>query len=808
MVPVLVLAAGFLAAFRLRLRLPPQSGPIMALAGYTVVGLLATLVGSPDRRVGLYWGASYAAVLVIAILLHGPQPSAGRLLQIHALNMVVTGVLALFFTILAVERQGLLDMIAHARFDRIFGGRPDLVGRAFLVTANGVGRFVAIAGLLCLARLLFSRGRIRLAWALPLMVALVVLAFTVSRTAIVAFGMAALVLGWLRFGTRPILLGGAAAVALTVVSGSVPHLVSYFERGQGIVALTGVGNRLSIWESTLRVVRTSPLIGRGFHADRLLLGGDHVHDAWLHALIQAGILGLILFTQAWFLAWKGLLKAGLRTRFSGARSSERLILVEVTAILAFLTVRTLTESTGAFFGVDEFLAVPILCAAALAPVWLHPRPRAEPRRVLVSAYAFCPPDTPKYQGGEDQLGWNLVLQLTRAYDVWVLTTSRARKEIEGALAGTGARLHVCFIDLPPPLRSNRLRWGLDQLYAYLWQVRAFFFAERLARVVGFDAVHHLTYANDWMASYPQALLSRPGLRGPGGGAHRVPKAFLSRFDRRARLIQRFRAGLQPIFRLDPIFWIGQWRARAILLCNREAMQALPKRWASKAEYFPVNGVSPEDFVSRPTARDPRFTVVSAGKLVPIKGHDLVLRAFARARTRLGPATLVIIGDGPERGRLTALAEQIGIAQDIRFAGWLDRPRLLAEMAAADVFAFGSVSDGGGAVIVEAMAQALPVVALDLAGPAMHITLETGVKVPATDLRDCEQRFADAFILLHQDPDLRQRMGAAARSRAKTEYSWDHLGNRLRAIFEERVFALPAGAEAQLQALPTEGPDIR
>src|SRR6185437_5932799 len=106
--------------------------------------------------------------------------------------------------------------------------------------------------------------------------------------------------------------------------------------------------------------------------------------------------------------------------------------------------------------------------------------------------------------------------------------------------------------------------------------------------------HHITFANDWMASYIGALLPIPYLRGPGGGAHRTPDGFLRQYTAGARFWERFRSLGQSVLTRDPIFLRGQRRAGAILLCNREAADAVPKSLRHKVQLFPVNAISDDD----------------------------------------------------------------------------------------------------------------------------------------------------------------------------------------------------------------------
>ena len=103
-----------------------------------------------------------------------------------------------------------------------------------------------------------------------------------------------------------------------------------------------------------------------------------------------------------------------------------------------------------------------------------------------------------------------------------------------------------------------------------------------------------------------------------------------------------------------------------------------------------------------------------GNLIPIKGHDLLLRAFAAIQDRL-PAisaalSLEIIGDGPERARLEQLAQELGIAAKVHFLGRQSRRAVADAMRRATVFALPSRYEGLGCVYLEAMSAGKPVIA--------------------------------------------------------------------------------------------------
>jgi glycosyltransferase involved in cell wall biosynthesis len=403
-------------------------------------------------------------------------------------------------------------------------------------------------------------------------------------------------------------------------------------------------------------------------------------------------------------------------------------------------------------------------------------------------------------GGEAVLGWNLVCQLGRFHQVWVLTSSANRSGIEAHLRSQPEpNITFVYVGLPRWLRPFLTFLGGIQFYAYLWQIRAYQVARKLHAQVKFDAFHHLTYANDWMASYTGALLRVPYLRGPGGGAHRTPKAFLSEYAFMARLWEAFRSFGQWVLRHDPVYLRGQRRARAILLCNREAMDAVPSRLKEKVLLFPVNGISAQDLrifrgvsrngdsgngpdANRQELSSTGFEVLSAGKLLALKGHALAIRAFAVFAKRHPDVHFTIVGDGPERPRLQNLVRELGVEEQVQLQKWTPRQDLLAQMGKCDVFLFPSLRDGGGAVVVEAMAASRPVICMDLAGPGMHVNEDCGIKIPARSPEEAVELMVEALERLYGNRQLRVKMGEAGRARAEQAYNWDRLGERLLAIY--------------------------
>jgi glycosyltransferase involved in cell wall biosynthesis len=406
-------------------------------------------------------------------------------------------------------------------------------------------------------------------------------------------------------------------------------------------------------------------------------------------------------------------------------------------------------------------------------------------KVLVSAYACLVNPEVSTPGGGDLMAWNVIEGLARQCDIWVVTCERNRKAIEEELSrGAMPGVVFQFVGLSPRLTPLLRRTGGLHVYAYLWQWAAYFAARRLHARVRFDLVHHLTYENDWMASIVGALLPVPFVRGPGGGAHRIPRPFLRGFSFRARVLERIRAAGQWLFRRDPFFLLGQSRARVILACNREALEGVPRRWRRKVGLLSVNGIAAHELAySCAYERGETYRVLSAGRLIPLKGFDLALRGFAAFARKCPSAEMIIVGSGPELANLRGLIRDLHLEQSAHIERWMPREELLDTMTRCDAFLFASLRDGGGLVVVEAMAAGKPVVCLDLGGPGLHVDESCGIKVAARNPDQVVADIAEALERLWGDPELSGRLGRGALERARRVYDWGRVAEQIMAAYE-------------------------
>jgi glycosyltransferase involved in cell wall biosynthesis len=407
-------------------------------------------------------------------------------------------------------------------------------------------------------------------------------------------------------------------------------------------------------------------------------------------------------------------------------------------------------------------------------------------KVLVSAYACHPLATEASFPGEAILGWNILRQLCRFCDVTVLTRSYNKGALENGLRERGLSADCRYVSLPRAL-SPLLRHYLGfSLYYLCWQVKAFGLARRLARERRFDLFHQVTFANDWMPSFIGAYLPLPFVWGPLGGAHRTPAPLLAELGGRFRRKERVREVLQDLWRATPFRRRGLERAAAVLVCNRETEAALSAVRA-KLRFFPVNGIDAEELPPAPVPNEGTgsgLKVIFAGRLDPIKGLKLGVRAFLKFGASDALATFEIIGSGEAAAELRDLVRRLDTSGSVRLVPWMAREELMRRFRSCDVLLFPSFRDGGGAVVVEAMACGKPVICLDTGGPAFHVQDAWGIKVPPAAPDAVVDGLAAALTRLAGDQGLRERMGRAARERVRSFYLWDKLGDTLAGIYAE------------------------
>ena len=183
-------------------------------------------------------------------------------------------------------------------------------------------------------------------------------------------------------------------------------------------------------------------------------------------------------------------------------------------------------------------------------------------------------------------------------------------------------------------------------------------------------------------------------------------------------------------------------------------------------------------------------LLSVGRLIPERRHDLLVMALARLRPRFPSATLTLIGDGPCAGDLLRLVADLGIADAVRLTGALPPAQVLERLYAADLYVSATTVESFGMAVLEAAAHGLPIVTTRV-GYAARLVLEgeTGYTVPVGD----EEALVEAIAQMLGDPDRLHQAGALQRRRAEDlDLTWTAVAERLVTLYATLLEASGAG----------------
>lgn len=428
-------------------------------------------------------------------------------------------------------------------------------------------------------------------------------------------------------------------------------------------------------------------------------------------------------------------------------------------------------------------------------------------KILMSCFA-CDPN----QGSEPGIGWHWAEQASRFHDVWVITHRSHKNAVEEHRARyPNARLNVEYVDFPPWMQA----WGHQgvafKLRYVAWQFMAHKAASRLNEVERFDLAQHVTYGSYRFPTF-LSWMTIPFIWGPIGGGERAPIAFYRTYGIRGLLHELVRDANNVLSRIDPIFLLASKRAKSIIAVTPETAAMFPRFVGSKVIVQPAIGMDVCDYSdkSAPPPVDDTIRLVYAGQLLHRKGVHLLIESMSKVNARTKNIELSIIGSGPMDSNLRLLIEKLQLKDTVRILGRLDRKELLEVYRDHDIFVFPSLQDSGGFVILEAMVAKLPVICLDLGGPAQMVTNETGVRIPAKRPTQVVAELADAIIRIAQDRDLRTSLGEAGRKRVQDSYRWDVQGDFLNGLYNTLIDRANRGDEtspSHSQRRPTTLSDI-
>ncbi len=402
-------------------------------------------------------------------------------------------------------------------------------------------------------------------------------------------------------------------------------------------------------------------------------------------------------------------------------------------------------------------------------------------KIFVSAYA-CEPNL----GSEIGVGWHWVLEMSKRFELWVLTRESNRKNIEAWIAEHSEFSNINFIYFDLPKWARFWKKGLRgvRLYYNIWQACTNKIVKQVMFQNDIKIFHHLTYGNAlWnVSSYGQKQFF---IWGPIGGLETISSEFSSQYSEKWKLIEFTR---RIAIRLLPLNFSFKKRCKNadLILCKTDITRNLiPLQYRNKAVL--QTDVAVENYCEQPQTDErnsKKISIITVGRLDAWRGFDLCVESFAKA-SKINPQIhLTIVGKGSDEIRLKKLARELNVFDKITFTGQVSTDEYKRLLADSDVVLNASLKEGAVTVSFDSMSLGKPLICLDTTGYTRYFSNDYAVLIPITNRTQVLDDLKNGIIKLC-DSATREEMGKRAKE-AGTQFTWASRGEEIAKLFLERT----------------------
>lgn len=409
------------------------------------------------------------------------------------------------------------------------------------------------------------------------------------------------------------------------------------------------------------------------------------------------------------------------------------------------------------------------------------------------------------RGGEGNLAHPYFRELrARGIEAWLVVREVGRETLSEIFVGELDRIFFArnkrayqFGQRLAARLPSILAWYAIRLVAIPPLLEQRRLVRRLVRAYEIDVVHQPTPVSPHLPSFLFGL-GAPLVIGPLNGALDSPPGLRDGAWTKRPIADSVRRLLSPLLhKLIP----GTRQAATLLVANERTRRALPAGVRGEVLSLPENAVDLDLWKpARATSdHDRRVRLVFVGRLVAVKALDLLFEAMKRACEEV-ELDLEVIGTGPMLSVWKDLAVQLGVSERIEFSGWLFPAECARRVARSDILVLPSLAECGGAVLLEAMAVEVPVIATRWGGPAEYVDETCGILIEPGSRQSFVHDLTEAILRLAREPQLRRRLGGAGRLRIERHFGWKQRVDRILEIYERTVRCARASGTVHARSL--------
>jgi len=417
-------------------------------------------------------------------------------------------------------------------------------------------------------------------------------------------------------------------------------------------------------------------------------------------------------------------------------------------------------------------------------------------KVLVNSYTCCPK-----MGSEPGMGWNWITSLSQFCELFVITEGEYRKQIEEWLndptnESLAKNLHFYWNPIgKDEIESAAIRkmcWnqGDWRFYKYYknWQKSTAEIARKLCKSEKIDILHQLNMIGFREPGYlwqVSKVIGIPFVWGPVDAKGSFPMAYASDAPFKTKCILHIK-NIITKFQLawSPRVKEASKQASVLLSASSNSVRALKQYCNVDSPLMNETGCTISNTIQnvKKNIAKESFDILWVGKFDFRKQLDLAIKIIARLNK--SNVKLHILGSG-NSDKYTSLAGQLNIQDNCVWHGQVSHDEVQSIMSNSDLMLFTSVAEGTPHVVLEAIANNLPVVCFDTCGQGDCVNEDIGIKIPLTTPEQSVKDFAEAIEKVYMNRSVLQKMADNCLARAQ-ELSWENKAKTMVAKYENIV----------------------
>lgn len=405
-------------------------------------------------------------------------------------------------------------------------------------------------------------------------------------------------------------------------------------------------------------------------------------------------------------------------------------------------------------------------------------------KILVNSYA-CSPD----MGSEPGMGWNWCVNLAHYCELYIITEGEFRDKIEAAIPmlECGRNMHFYFNQVSERVRKMCWNQGDWRFYRYYkeWQKKTAEMAREICTNEKIDILHQLNMIGFREPGYLWEVSQEtniPFVWGPVDAKESFPMAYamgasvkMKGFLMLKNIITKWQ--LKYAVRVHK----AAKTANIVFSASSNSVNSFRKYFSIKSPLVNETGTYPSVLHEEARKKEFKqsFDILWVGKTDFRKQLSLALRSLAA--THLYDIRLHIVGGGRMDCYLD-IAKKLGIANNCIIHGIINHGEVLRLMKESDLLLFTSIAEGTPHVVLEAIANQLPVLCFDTCGQGDSVNEEVGIKIPLTNPHQSVKDFAEKIEYLYNHRNALQQMSENCKVRAE-ELSWENKAKRVVAYYK-------------------------